>query len=194
MRTLKRTKHITAEQGRSMAKRMRIVEMRSLNNRPEMKSITFAASGTIAAGAVVNINACNIAEGAGKNERIGTRIRLWRVEIRGAASGELDRYIIQCHTTSEPTSAVFTSGKGAFILDSERNARFTEWQHRNNFNVNQEDVTNFKQIQKFRGMECIYNGNTSTSGIRNQIVFTILNRDAAVQNYNVSVRLWFTDG
>lgn len=172
----------------ALAKRLKAVERRSLQNMPELKSITYSANGTLAAGAVVNIIPTEITEGAGPNERVGDQISLVRVTVRGVVDQDLDSYIVKLYTTSSPVAANFTAGKGAFFLDSETNARFTELTHfRPLYNEG-----NMKISKRLYG-KTYYNGSTSTSGIRNQICFTILNRATASRTYNVTIRLWYRD-
>lgn len=177
----------------TLAKRVKRVERLARQNKPELKTRTATLNGTVAAGGIVNLVATQIAEGTGADERIGDQIRIHEIEIRGMLDPDLDSYIFKLHTTSEPTSAIFTAGKGAFVLDSESNSRFTEMVHYRNIFINVGSSTPIKIKKKLGGVLSYYNGTTSTSGIRNQICFTMLNRDAAAKPYNLSIRLSYTD-
>lgn len=195
---LKRTYHITAAEGRTMAKRLRVVERRSKLNKSEMKSITFGATATLGTGGLANVLATNIAEGAGPNDRIGKKIRVWRIEVRGDIGVKMDNYIIQQHTQTQPTATLFGSRQGAYLLDSTANTLLTVWKHHRPTGVstaieNGRNTCNFKMVQSFRGMEVSYSTDAATGGVRNLLAFTMLNRSADSQDYDISVRVWFTD-
>lgn len=195
---LKRTYHITPQEGRTMAKRLRLVERRSRLNKSEMKSKTFGTTGTLGTGGLTNVLATEIAEGAGPNDRIGKKIRIWRIEVRGDIGNKMDNYIIQQHTNTQPTATLFGSRQGAFLLDSTANTVLTVWKHYRPTGVstaieNGRNTSNFKMIQKFRGMEASYSTDAATGGVRNLVAFTMLNRSADSQDFDISVRVWFTD-
>lgn len=175
-----------------VAKRLRKVEAMARANRAEMQTKTVTVSGTLNANTLTNAVLTNIEQGTGIAQRKGDEIRVWRVEIRGLSDVALDNYLIQLHTTSEPTVAIFNSVTGAFILDSENNSRFTEWKHYRNYGSSG-DNDPIRIVQKFNGLRVHYNGTTATSGIRNQLCFTALNRWANPQDINVCCRIWYTD-
>lgn len=175
-----------------VAKRLRKVEALARSNRPEMQTKTITVSGSLATNSLVNGLLTNIAQGNGVDERRGDEIKVWRVEIRGLSDVHLDHYLVQLHTTSEPTVAVMNSTPGAFFLDSESNSRFTEWKHYRNFSASGTD-DGMRIVQKFNGMRVKYNGSTATSAISNQLCYTVLNRTASTRNVTVTARVWFTD-
>lgn len=175
-----------------VAKRLRKVEAMAKANRPEMQTKTITISGALASGALVNGLLTNILQGSNIDERKGNEIRVWRVEIRGVSDSRLDHYLLQLHTTSEPTVAIFNSEQGAFLLDNENNVRFSEWKHYRNFNA-ADTFGPVRIVQKFNGLRVHYNGTTATSGIRNQLCYTALNRSGSSKQVNLCARIWFTD-
>lgn len=184
----------------TLAKRVKRVERLARQNKPELKTRTATLTGSLAGSTttgspptILNLVATSIAEGTGADERIGDQIRVHEIEIRGLLDPDMEAYIFKLHTTSEPTAAVFTGGKGAFLLDSESNSRFTEMVHYRNIFINAGASTPIKIKKKLGGVLSYYNGTTTTSGIRNQICFTMLNRDAVAKSYNLSIRLTYTD-
>lgn len=190
------TKRASTSNMGGVAKRLKRVERIAGLNKAEMKTITWSATGTLAAGALENVNLTNIAQGTGTNDRIADRIRVWRVEVRGVADPELDHYLIQQRTTSEPTVSVFTSTRGAFLLDSESNTRWTEWKHYRNLygGAGGSGDSPIKFSQKFRnGIIVKYNSNTSTSVVNNGLIYTTLNRSSAGKVRNATCRVWYTD-
>jgi len=186
---LKRT--VTYESA-PIAKRLRRVEAMARANRPEMRTKTFSVDGTIATATLVNAEITSISQGDAINERSGDRIKVWRVEVRGISSDELDQYLLQLRTTSLPTIASFGPSPGAYLLDSETNSRFTEWKHYRN--VYAKGVTDPVKFQlKFKnGIVVRYNG-SSTSPVDNGLVYTVLNRTTTSHTNKVSVRVWYTD-
>lgn len=179
----------------SVAKRLKRVERLAAANKPEMKTITWAASGALATNTLANVELTNIAQGVGINDRVGDRIRVWRVEIRGTSDPSLDHYLFQQRTTSTPTVGVFTSTIGAYLADSETNTRWTEWKHyRNLYGGGGGSDLPLKFSQKFiNGIIVKYNGSTSTSVVNNGLIYTTLNRDASSRTRAVTIRVWYTD-
>lgn len=187
---LKRTYHVTPN---TMNKRIKRIEHQVYRNRPEMKTITFNSEPSLADNSLVNILLTNIANGSDINERIGDKIRVYRVELRGWTDVTLDNYLIQCKTTTVPTVANFTTSGGAYIVDSDNTSRFTEWKHYRNQHVTG-GTTPIKMSHSFKGGILVkYNGPLSTNGVDNQLVFTILNRSGATRQANFTCRVWYTD-
>lgn len=193
--TMKRTVTLEGSSATQVAKRLRKVERLASHNKPEMRTITFSSQGTLTDDQLVNVNLTNIAQGNSIASRNGDRIRVWRVEVRGLAAPELDHYLFQLKTTSEPTIAVFGPPSGAFLVDSETNSRFVEWKHyRNLYGGGGGGDSPLKYTVKWKnGMIVRYNGTTATSCVNNGVLATVLNRSGNTQNYNLAFRLWYTD-
>lgn len=187
----------------SLAKRVKRVERRAAFNKPEMKTITLSANlftatgGTPVADNTVTVTQpCRIAQGTGVNERVGDKIRVWRIEVRGIADNGLDHYIVQNHTSTTPGITSFTSQIGAYLLDSENNKRFTEWIHYRNYYTGSgaTSISPLKFHQKFRnGIIIKYNGSASTSVVDNEVSYVVVNRAGQNLQANVSLRMWYTD-
>lgn len=175
-------------------KRLRRVEAATRRNAHEVKSITWSVNGTLATNGIRNVILNEIGQGSNTNQRIGDEIRCIKCEVRGLADSDLDIYLLKNYTTSTPTETLFSSGKGAFLIDSESGSRFKTLKHYRNLYVGNGASAPCKFTQKLGGMKTYYNQTTATGGIRNQVCITILNRDSASKNYNLSVRLWYTDG
>lgn len=188
----------------SLAKRVKRVERRAAFNKPEMKTVTlslnaFTSTGgtTLADNTVTLLQPCRIAQGTGINDRIGDKIRVWRIEVRGLSDNGLDHYIIQNHTSSNPGITSFTSQIGSYLLDSENNKRFTEWIHYRNYYTGSGATTttpSLKFHQKFRnGIIVKYNGAASTSIVDNEVSYVAVNRTGTNLSANLSLRMWYTD-
>lgn len=200
---MKRTITLEASDAAALVKRVKRVERRSALNKPEMKTKTIelnawpSAGGTAIPVNTVNLlQPCQIAEGTGSTDRIGDKIRVWRIEVRGLADIGLDHYIIQNHTTSNPGISSFGGEAGAYLLDSENNKRFTEWVHYRNYYTGtaSTDIVNVKFSQKWKnGIIVKYNGSASTSAVDNVVNYVILNRTGGSRSASVSLRMWYTD-
>ena len=175
-----------------VTKRLRKVEALARSNRPEVKTTTIVAAGNLAAGSLVNVNSTTIAEGTGPDERIGDRIHIKRIEIRGLIDPDLDAHIIKCNSTTKPTAAVFTSGVGTFLLDSEIGSRFREILHyRNGTSI--EDFNSTFSVNRKLGYSCRFSGSLSSTAQIGGTVVTLINRNTAAKNYAFTVRLYYTD-
>ena len=191
MPALKRTYHIAGSDAEAVAKRLRKVEAIARSNKPEVKSITYVASGSLAAGAVINAVPSQIAEGTGGNERIGDAIHNVRIEVRGVCDQLLDIHCLVANSSTLPVMAIFTSGVGTFLLDSERDSRFREILHYRNRYASGSDKT--LQFNRKLNFKTYYNGAASTAGQRGQVVVSVVNRHTAALNYHFTVRLFYTD-
>lgn len=167
-------------------------------SRPEMKIITYeynyatATGGTdIADDVLQQISLCGgISEGTGVDERIGEKIRIWRVEVRGVSDVGLDHYLLQKHSVTGPIEADFTDEPGAFILSAATNSKFSEWKHYRSFNSTGA-LDALKFVQSFpTGLIVKYNGTTIHS---NDLVFCSLNRFGSAQGVSCNIRVWYTD-
>jgi len=176
----------------SVSKRLKKVERLARSNRPELKSITFVAAGTIAAGALINVDCTAIAEGTASNDRIGDKIHLKRIEIRGVIDPDLDAHIIKCNSTTKPTAALFTSGIGTFLLESETGSRFREILHyRNGQTI--EDFTSTFAVNRKLGYNCYYSGTLGSTAQIGCTTVTVINRNTAAKNHAFTVRMYYTD-
>lgn len=189
---MSKRKAIPTMSSTQVAKRLRKVEAMARANRPEMQTRTFTLNGSLNPNVLGNIILTSIEQGDSIEKRSGDEIRIWRIEIRGLSDDTLDHYLIQCHTTSEPVVGTFNSEPGAFIVDSENNAKFTEWKHYRNFSGSG-SLDPLRMVQKFNGIRVHYNGIAATDTVRNKLVYTVLNRTGTVRNVQVCARVWFTD-
>jgi len=181
---------------RSMAKRLKRVERMAANNRSEMKSVTFDVTGTIGTGVLSNHTPSFIASGTNINQRIGDRIRIWRVEFRGQGASDLDWYILQGHGTDAPVIGDFSGATvSPYILDSARTSTFSEWKHYRNYSLAASSALSpIKFSQKFQyGIIAHYDGPSAGDGVRNRLFITVVNRTGGSRSFDGTIRLWYTD-
>lgn len=176
----------------ALRKKVRSIERQMYRQRPEMLTATVSISGTVAANAVTNLKPCQLAEGTGVAERLGDKIRVYRIEVRGQCSTNADVYLIQKKSTSDPTAASFGSTKGGYLLDSLNTNQFTEWRHYRNPNVFSGGGA-IKFSKSFRGGHVVkYNGSAGTNVVADELIVSILNRDTTTSAVDLAVRIWYT--
>lgn len=176
----------------SLSKRVAKVEAMARSNRPEMKSITWRTFGTITQGTRNVLDITALAQGTSNSARIGDRIKVWRIEVRGWANNRLDQYIIQCHGTDDPDFNSFGSGSNGFIDEGET-AKFTEWLNFKNYNNGISTDCPVRAFLKFpKGINVHYDGSTANP-VQNAL--QLISRNAFTQDnaQDLEVRMWFTD-
>lgn len=182
-----------AAPGSAMAKRLKRVERKVNQRKPEMKHATFNVSGTVTSGTATIGGLTTISQGDAINNRAGDRIKVWRVEIRGLSGSQIDSYILQAHGETAPAATDFNTSVGAFILDSVSNTKFTEWKHYRNLYVASGSNNPLKMVQRFKnGIVVKYEGTTTTPA-DNGLYFVCLNRATGDYTIQATARVWYTD-
>ena len=180
-----------AKQQTTLAKRVSRVEARQRNQRPQMKAILFPLVSSVAANTATVQNICAISEGSSVVNRIGNRIKGWRVEIRGIMDPGLDLYLLQAHTNDTPAISTFSTGRGSFIGSGDVNTKLTEWMH---YSIPDSVAHNFKKVHKFKyGINIKYNGNSGTNTVDNVLYVVAVNRSTTSQSIDCNIRFWYTD-
>lgn len=176
-----------------VSKRVKRLEAKVKAQRPEMRTLIISINVSPTAGTLgTPINLTSLLQGDGVANRSGTRIKVWRVEIRGFSHAALDNYLIQLHGTTIPVLGTFSGGTGSFIASSENNTRFTEWLHHPT-KVDDNVIDRFKMTQKFpRGITVKYDGNTAAP-VDNGLYFCVLNRSGTTRTVDATCCIWFTD-
>jgi len=175
--------------------------------KPEMKYkdfVLFNAAG-IAAGATPQFQQLtNIAQGADRFERVGRRISIRKVEMRGAADqpaeGGIDIHLWSPRATSDPVLSDFTGGVGSFATDTGYS-----WFHYTqvagiipNSTVRigtPGNGVNLNCVKYFpKGLLAYYNGIAGTNCDRNKLYFVVINNsNAACTVLNYCIRIWYYD-
>lgn len=179
------------------AKRLKYLETAVKRNRPEMQFKTThlnTAVGVISTGipGFVTESLTPVAQGNGKTTRSGNKIRVWRVEVRGFLSPQLNLSLIQSHGPNTPVVGSFT---GRYLMNDLTNTRFTEWKYYNNMNASDEanDYSPCRFVQKFsKGMIVKFPG-SSIYPDDNGLHLCCNNFSADIGTVDVSIRVWFTD-
>lgn len=165
--------------------------------RPEMqsKTVTFSAAVPARSGATSGITQAdltNINHGDGISERSGNRIRVWRIEIRGIMSPDLDGHIIQKHGTTALDGDKFNAQIGGFLTDAVQNTEFTQWKHFTTYQTNSGENIRFRAVQKFRGLQVKY-VNTTGAPVDNGLLVAFTNYNTTSKNVNCTMRIWYTN-
>jgi len=98
-------------QPKTIAKKLKVLERKVRANTPEVKVHYDSANGTIGPNVLVGEFLTEIAQGTDAGNRIGTRIKVQSVEVRGYATKPIDIYL--CKTVDDkdgPLLADFSSG------------------------------------------------------------------------------------
>lgn len=189
--TVKRSNPFAQYAYTPVAKRLKKVERQVRLNRPELKTFSTGLSALLATNTLSVVKPCNIAQGVDVNERVGNKIRVWRIEVRGTCDNRLDNLIIRKSTATDPVITDFRGTPGSYVLDEKR-TQFIELVHRQSRDTNSNAT--FKMSHKFRGgLVVSYNGPAGTDGIDNEVVWCVVNRQAISLATTCSVRVWFTD-
>lgn len=158
-----------------------------------MKHRSVALSTAATATAAINAICINICQNNDDvNGRVGQKIKLWRVDIRGVVDPAQDVYLLQAHTADAPVYADFYgAGAGSFLNDTKVNTQFTEWHY---VRPVPHQTTNcpFRITKKFRGMEVAFDGTNSTP-VRNALYLVVKNDSGSSLNYSYSYTIWYTD-
>lgn len=183
-------------------KRLKRVERLARHSKPEMKHQTFNISATSTAGSMLVFGLTGIANGDLVVNRTGDKIRVWRIEIRGLASGALDQFIVQAHGSDAPAIGDFTNTgggsptfrSGGYINDDNLNTRFTEWKHyRNLYANNASDADSCKMVLRFKNGIIIKYQGTNTPPVDNGLYYCVGNGTATTFTTRLIARVWFTD-
>jgi len=176
----------------SFSKRLTLVERKANRNKPQMKHIAHARQVTLATGNRNNLPLHNIAQGSGQFQRIGNKIRVYRIEFRGICDIGLDLYLLQGHNGGEPDFLDFQQRRGGFLLSDKTNTEFSEWVH---FSPTQSaGPSNFKRSRHWKnGLIVRFDGATGNDVIDNSLYITVVNNSGVAQTTDYSVRVWYTD-
>lgn len=174
-----------------LTKRVRKVERIVRLNRPELKTFSTGLTTLQAINSISVVKPCNIQQGSDVNERIGNKIRVWRIEVRGNSDNRLDNLIIRKTTSTDPVIGDFRTPAGSYVLDEKR-TQFVELVHKQSNDTNSNAT--FKMSYKFRGGLLVsYNGPNGTDGIDNEVIWVVVNRSSVACVSTCSVRIWYTD-
>lgn len=158
--------------------------------KPEMKMRSYTLNVNTPSAAATSRELTGIAQGSDVANRVGNKVRIWRVEIRGNAIPGSDLYLVQSHNASLPIYANFEGVIGGHILGNLTNTTFTEWKHMTTRNDNRA----FKMVQRFpRGYVAKYQTPDSTGCVDNRLTFIQVNNTAGDALVVCSMRVWFTD-
>lgn len=177
-----------------VAKRVKRLEAKVKNQRPEMKMLVTTINITAATADINSVNLTNMLQGDGVSNRSGTKIKVWRLEIRGLSPYDTDNFLIQYHGNATPAivKTDFTGTTGSFIQPDLAHTRFTEWLH-NPTKVDGNGNNRWKMIQKFpSGITVKYNGNTAIP-VDNGLAFVLLNASDASKSCLATCCVWYTD-
>lgn len=181
---------------KSASNEYKIKKLQSRVNKltPEIKTKEFSFVGTPAAGALFYVPLFTIAEGLGEDERIGDKITVKSIEIRGASNvnGSLpaDMYIV-CNEDPNLTPAIghfiFTAG-GHYLVNQGK-----EIYHKYVDSGSWDQSINYKKY--FKNLVVKYRSTTTGALLAtNNYCFVVVNRSAAsTLSSEFSIKIRYTD-
>ena len=175
----------------TLTKRVARVEAQQRRQRPVMKHASFQVSNALGTNTANVKNICALATGSKVTERVGNKIKVFRVEIRGILDPGLDLYLVQAHTNDTPAISSFSVNRGPFLTPDNVNTKLTEWMH---YSVPDINAHNFKRFVRFRnGIVVKYNGSATTNTTDNVLFVCTVNRSTSTQSVDCNIRIWYTD-
>ena len=159
---------------------------------PELKTKQFSFSTTVATGALTSIPLFEIAEGNGEEERIGDRIRVKSISIRGNVNAQLnnvDFYIVKYNLpATTPLYAHFLAEPGGHFATNEG----TEIYHKLCSSGAWDQLINFKR--NYKNLIVKYTSNPAGTVIdHNNYYIVIKNLSGSSVTPRISVQVKYTD-
>lgn len=177
----------------NVSKRVKKVE-RQVKAAYEMKTATASLSGATATGTWGLIRPCRVAQGADINERIGNKIRVHRIEVRGTLDFRIDIYILQKKIATDPVLADLTTVTGAYFDDNKNGSSYVEWAHHGSQMDGAGGQGRLKLSRKFPGgMVVHFSGPAGADIVDNELQIGVLNLSGTTLGYALSCRVWYTD-
>lgn len=173
-------------------KRLKRVERIANANRGEMKMATWTSSGTVTQGTQNVLDLTSLIQGVGDDQRVGNRIKVWRIEVRGYAIGQLDHYILQKHGTVNPVYTDFGTGAYAFV-DAGSTNKFTEWLSFRSLCITPGSNASYREVLKFPMGLVVHYDDSTTQPVQNGVLFVSRNTTTVDYAQNFSLRIWYTD-
>lgn len=175
-----------------MRKRMRYSYRRKRFSLVETKMKIFNLTGNVANASAGVVELTRIGEGTGNDERNGNKLNILRIDVRGKpVNDNLDIYLIQAHTTTDPAYTDFSPHVGGHIFENRTNTRFTEWRYSNGRRF----VENSGMRHSFRlGYVAKYINDQTTGCVDNKLYLVVKNNTGAdVLVTDFAVKVWFRD-
>lgn len=169
---------------------------KTLNERkPEMKWVGRGSSGTLAAGAIANLELSAIAQGDATNERSGSQIKIhyitYSMSVANATSAAagVDLYLLTSKDASlAPVYATFNPYPGGTC---DRRLEMLWKQHVTNGPDNNGNILSDHSF-KFP-MKCYFSGAGTTACVKNRTYLTVKNSTGSSVNYQISANVFYTD-
>lgn len=200
---LKRTYQVVSKYNpnrRSVKRRVAAVERKIKNFEVKTKNFTYTA--TIVGGSppgfasVQVLDLCNIGQGTGDQERVGSEINIVRIEVRGSWSVDLagnngknmTTYLFSPVGTTNPDNTSFVGVvPGAHF----NNHIGTELAYHTSPIIQDEAMyMNWKPRFPWK---VTYGNITGTSTVRNKILLVLTNFTGGPSQPNYSIRVWYKD-
>jgi len=182
---------------KSLAARVKRVEAKVAAQRPETKvytAVDFVAGGSIAAGGIDFFELGDIVEGTGFNERVGNKIRVHKVEVRGSAGVMVGVGLLKSKLAVDPAGADFEGSKIPFLKGDQLGNTYVPLYEHTAKNEATSLITMVKFSRSWKaGIPVSYEDPTTGSCSHNNLYVYGVNLQALPASCQLSVRVWYTD-
>lgn len=165
-------------------------------NKPETKVYQNATSASTVSGTISSVNLfAQIAQGLNNDERVGSKIRVKRIEIVVSAPDDTLRtgqsfYLIRPHENDNPIIGDFSGGIYPLY---DTTSGWEIWKHHCNLDDNTSvNGANISKSFGHGGMLVTFETG-SANPTRNPVFLSHINKDTAGISYYLSYRIWYTD-
>lgn len=172
------------------------LKRRQGQSKPETKVYQNATSAATVASQTSAVNLfANISQGLNNDERVGSKIRVKRIEISCSAPDDAvfnnqNFYLIRPHENDNPIVGDFSAGVYPMY---DTTSGWEIWRHHSNFDQN--NVCSGAEVVKtfgHGGMLVTFEAGSSNP-TRNPVFWVHLNKSAQARSYYLSYRIWYTD-
>lgn len=178
-----------------MNKRVKRIERKLAERKPEMKHRGVSASSTLATGNIVASEVTAIAQNSTTQGREGSQLKIHHIEyavsvfIAASQVGGVDVYLV----TSKDSSITPVVGEFGTVPGSSANRQeYISWKE--HITNGPDNNGNIKFQKNFRyPMKAMYRGSASTDCVNNKTFLVIKNSTGNTVNYSYYYRVWFTD-
>lgn len=183
---------------KDLAARVKRVEAKVAAQKPETKVYTavdfIPAGGTLGGNSVAYFELGDIVEGTGFNERIGNKIRVHKVEVRGLAGTMVGVVLLKSKLAVAPAIADFEGDVVPFIVGNQLGNVYVPL-HEHIANKESSALISLIQFSKtFKaGIPVSYEDPTTGSCSHNNMYVVAVNHQTLPATVQLTARVWYTD-
>jgi len=182
---------------KDLAARVKRVEAKVAARKPETKVYTSLLQGT--SGTLNNYTLDfkelgGIVEGTGYNERIGSKIRVHKIEVWGSSDNTFGIIVLKSKLAVDPVLADFEGTTCATLTGKLVNNAYVILHQEFAKHMNQTETGIVRFVKTFKaGIPVSYEDPTTGSCSHNNLYFCAVNNTASAGNLDLRFRVFYTD-